>query len=61
MNVEKTYDAEKRVGVLKFQNGRALEVGNVTAEQFDRFAEKHAGEFARRDCVLETSGTVEFR
>lgn len=54
-----TYNAETRAGVLTFANGRTLVVENVTEEQFARFEQRNAAEFARRECILETTGLVE--
>lgn len=49
------YDEGKRVAVLTFPNSKhQLKVSNVTREQATRFHEKHAAEFAKRDCCLET-------
>jgi hypothetical protein len=55
---ESIYDPEKREGRIVFPNGRELKVGNVTREKFEAFAERNGEEFARRDCVLTTEGTV---
>ena len=53
-DIELTYDGEKRRAVLTFPNGRQLAVGNVTEEQAQAFAERHAPEFMKRDCCLQT-------
>ena len=48
------YDAEKRSATLTFPNGRTLTVGNVTEEQAKAFRDRHAPEFLKRDCCLQT-------
>jgi hypothetical protein len=46
------YDAAKKRAVLTFPNGRELAIADVTEEQANTFLERHASEFARRDCCL---------
>lgn len=58
MSIQLAYDEAKKEGVLRFPNGRELTIGNVTREQADRFLEKHAPEFERRDGVLHTADRV---
>ncbi len=53
------YSEETRSGTLVFPNGRKLTIENVSEEQFKRFEERNAAEFARRDCILETTGVLE--
>jgi len=48
------YDAAARRAVLTFPNGRTLTLGNVTEEQAKAFRERHAPEFQKRDCCLQT-------
>lgn len=49
-----TYDAAAKRAVITFPNGRTLAVGNVTEEQAKAFKERHAAEFMKRDCCLQT-------
>lgn len=53
--IELAYDGEKRRAVLTFPNGRQLGIGGVTAEQAKAFKERHAAEFMKRDCCLQTA------
>lgn len=52
--IQMTYDAAERRATLTFPNGRTLTVGNVTKEQAESFKERHAPEFQKRDCCLQT-------
>jgi hypothetical protein len=52
--IQMVYDAEAKRAVLTFANGKTLTVGGVTEDQARGFKEKHAAEFARRDCCLST-------
>lgn len=52
--IQMTYDAAAKRAVLTFPNGRTLEIGNVTEEQAKAFKERHAPEFQKRDCCLQT-------
>jgi hypothetical protein len=61
MTIAVDYDAEKKVGVLAFPNGRTLKLSGVTKEQAEKFAERHGAEFERRDCILHTTGEIETR
>lgn len=56
-----SYDAEARKATIEFPNGHKLRVGNVDEPQARSFFEKHAKEFERRNCVLETTGCFEVR
>lgn len=49
------YDEKRKRAVLTFPKGKApLVVSNITLEQAQRFKERHAAEFAKRDCCLQT-------
>lgn len=53
-----SYDAAARKGVITFPNGHKLTIGNVDETKAKDFFDKHAAEFMKRDCVLQTSGCV---
>ena len=53
-NVKLEYDEEARRATLTFKTGRTLAISNVSREQADKFFQKNAAEFARRDGCLET-------
>jgi hypothetical protein len=55
------YDEGQRVGTISFPGGHKLKVRNVDREQAQTFFKKHSAEFARRDCVLQTSACIEVR
>lgn len=55
------YDESQRVGTISFPNGHKLRVKNVDQAQAETFFKKHATEFAKRDCVLHTMGSMEVR
>lgn len=55
------YDAGTRKATIEFPNGHKLRVGNIEEAQARSFFEKHAKEFERRNCVLETTGCFEVR
>jgi hypothetical protein len=48
------YDIDKREALITFPNGKTLTLGNVSAEQAASFLERHAPEFQKRDCCLQT-------
>jgi hypothetical protein len=52
------YDEATRELRMDFDNGQSLVVGNVSKEKAGEFVEKHAAEFERRECRLETAGAV---
>lgn len=53
-SIQLSYDAAAKRGVLTFPNGRTLAIGNVTEEQAKAFRDRHAPEFAKRDCCFHT-------
>ncbi|HYE70592.1 MAG TPA: hypothetical protein VD932_03615 [Aquabacterium sp.] len=55
------YDPASRKATIEFPNGHKLRVGNVDETQARNFFERHAKEFERRNCVLETTGCFEVR
>jgi len=58
-DVTLAYDEAKREGVLTFPNGRTLTIANVSRDQAQKFLERNAAEFQRRDCILTTDdGTI---
>ncbi len=52
------YDAEQQAAVLTFENGRTLRLSNISEERARAFRDRHAAEFAKRDCMLETPSNV---
>lgn len=56
--IELSYDAAGKRAVITFPNGRTLSIGNVTEEQAKTFKERHAPEFMKRDCCLQSAGGV---
>lgn len=53
------YDAASKRAVITFPNGRQLALSNVNVDQANNFLARHAGEFMKRDCCLQTvDGTV---
>jgi hypothetical protein len=54
VDVKLAYDADRRLAVLTFPNGRTLAVGNVTETQAQAFLQRNAAEFMKRDCCLHT-------
>lgn len=56
-----SYDAAARKATIEFPNGHKLRIGNVDEAQARTFFERHAKEFERRNCVLETTGCFEVR
>jgi hypothetical protein len=55
------YDAATRKATIEFPNGHKLRVGNVDESKARDFFSKHAKEFEKRNCVLDTSGCFEVR
>ena len=53
-NILFDYDEHQKVATLTFSNGRILKLSNVTRAQGENFHSRHAEEFARCDCHLET-------
>lgn len=53
-SIQLSYDAAARRGVLTFPNGRVLTIDRVTEEQAKDFLKRHAAEFQKRDCLLNT-------
>jgi len=59
--IDLDYDEEAKRAVLTFPNGRKLTLSNVTKEHAEKFRDRHAPEFMRRDCVLHTAGDLQIR
>lgn len=54
--VQMAYDATKREAVFTFQNGKTLTLGEVTQDQANRFRDKNAAEFQKRDACFTSDG-----
>jgi hypothetical protein len=52
--IKMAYDDRERSAVLTFPDGRTLKLSNVTRERAQRFLDRHAREFERRDLCLVT-------
>ena len=48
------YDDDQQRAVLTFPNGRRLILSNISPERAAVFLARHAAEFERRNCCLET-------
>ena len=54
MSIQMDYDAVKKRAVYTFKSGRQLVVNGVDADKAQKFLERNAPEFERRDCCLHT-------
>lgn len=56
-----SYDAAARAATIEFPNGHKLRVRDIDEVKAREFFDKHAKEFERRNCVLQTTGCFEVR
>lgn len=53
-SIQMAYDVQTRRAVYTFKNGRTLAVAGISREQAEKFLERDAPEFGRRDCCLHS-------
>lgn len=54
VEIKLDYDEGARVAVLTFANGKTMRLSNISRQKAEEFHTRHAPEFAKRDCCLET-------